>query len=113
MVVDGKIIRHFFIHENKGNIFQCDGCDLTPKIKEFKYHCILFQNIPYYAGGTVPWGNDENGSCRPSTFDHKVEVLGFTTASLVGRFFMSELSTCFGTFRYPINFIILYGLYIL
>uniref|UniRef100_A0A915PYN7 Diacylglycerol kinase n=1 Tax=Setaria digitata TaxID=48799 RepID=A0A915PYN7_9BILA len=61
---------------------ECDGIDLTAKIKEFKYHCILFLNITYYAGGTIPWSNDDEESCRPSSCDGKVEVLGFTTATL-------------------------------
>lgn len=63
--------------------FQCDGVDLTSKIKEFKFHCILFHNITYYAGGTVPWGNDSDEGCRPSNCDGRLEVLGFTTATLV------------------------------
>ena len=27
---------------------QCDGVDLTPKIKELKLHCLLFLNIHRY-----------------------------------------------------------------
>uniref|UniRef100_A0A1I7ZEV0 Diacylglycerol kinase n=1 Tax=Steinernema glaseri TaxID=37863 RepID=A0A1I7ZEV0_9BILA len=62
---------------------ECDGVDLTAKIKEFKFHCILFHNITYYAGGTVPWGSDSSDEfLRPSSCDGKIEVLGFTTATL-------------------------------
>ncbi|CAK5031874.1 unnamed protein product [Meloidogyne enterolobii] len=69
---------------------ECDGVDITPKIREFKFHCILFHNISFYAGGTVPWGQGGDGvqeSCgevfsRPSPCDGKIEVLGFTTATL-------------------------------
>ncbi|VBB26906.1 unnamed protein product [Acanthocheilonema viteae] len=61
---------------------ECDGIDLTSKIKEFKFHCILFLNITYYAGGTVPWSNDDEEKHRSSSCDGKLEVLGFTTATL-------------------------------
>uniref|UniRef100_A0A9J2PLJ3 Diacylglycerol kinase n=1 Tax=Ascaris lumbricoides TaxID=6252 RepID=A0A9J2PLJ3_ASCLU len=61
---------------------ECDGRDYTPTIKEFKFHCILFQNITYYAGGTIPWGSDDDENTRPSSCDGKIEVLGFTTATL-------------------------------
>ncbi|CAJ0586761.1 unnamed protein product, partial [Mesorhabditis spiculigera] len=60
---------------------ECDGVDLTPKLKELKLHCVLFHNISYYAGGTVPWPADDD-SPRPSSCDGKIEVLGFTTATL-------------------------------
>lgn len=59
---------------------ECDGQDVTYKIKEMKLHCILFHNITYYAGGTIPWGDSDP---KPSCCDGKVEVLGFTTATLV------------------------------
>ncbi|NP_001355399.1 Diacylglycerol kinase [Caenorhabditis elegans] len=59
---------------------ECDGVDVTPRIKELKLHCILFHNITYYAGGTIPWG--ESSDNKPSCCDGKVEVLGFTTATL-------------------------------
>jgi diacylglycerol kinase (ATP) len=65
---------------------QCDGQELTAKIREFKFHCILFHNITYYACGTVPWGSDHTSDnmTRPSCCDGLIEVLGFTTATLVG-----------------------------
>uniref|UniRef100_A0A914VPZ8 Diacylglycerol kinase n=1 Tax=Plectus sambesii TaxID=2011161 RepID=A0A914VPZ8_9BILA len=62
---------------------ECDGVDLTNKIKEFKFHCILVHNISYYAGGTQPWPHDmPEAFSKPSCCDGKVEVLGFTTATL-------------------------------
>lgn len=62
---------------------ECDGVDLTPRIKELKLHCILFHNITYYAGGTIPWGSESAGDgAKPSCCDGKIEVLGFTTATL-------------------------------
>ena len=64
-------------------IFQADGVDITSKIREFKFHCVLFHNITFYAGGTVPWGNDHSEEYgKPSSCDGKIEVLGFTTATL-------------------------------
>ncbi|KAJ3612175.1 hypothetical protein NHX12_020452, partial [Muraenolepis orangiensis] len=35
----------------------CDGTDLTSKIQELKFQCIVFLNIPRYCAGTMPWGN--------------------------------------------------------
>ncbi|CAD5215101.1 unnamed protein product [Bursaphelenchus xylophilus] len=62
---------------------ECDGVDITHKIREFKFHCVLFHNISYYAGGTIPWGSDSNEEwLKPSSCDGKIEVLGFTTATL-------------------------------
>ena len=76
-------------------------------MREAKFHCLLFLNIPRYAGGTQPWGShrssgeDEPSSSRlqppggapsvapslvdfspPSINDGRMEVLGFTSASL-------------------------------
>nr|CDJ83755.1 Protein kinase C and Diacylglycerol kinase and Diacylglycerol kinase accessory region domain containing protein [Haemonchus contortus] len=62
---------------------ECDGVDITPRIKELKLHCILFHNITYYAGGTTPWGSEVTAdSVKPSCCDGRIEVLGFTTATL-------------------------------
>ncbi|CAI4223128.1 unnamed protein product [Auanema sp. JU1783] len=61
---------------------ECDGIDMTARIKEMKFHCILFHNISYYAGGTTPWGSDANDAQKQSSCDGKIEVLGFTTATL-------------------------------
>lgn len=63
---------------------ECDDVDITPRIREFKFHCVLFHNITYYAGGTVPWGSDSSDEwLKPSSCDGNIEVLGFTTATLV------------------------------
>lgn len=47
---------------------------------------MLFHNITYYAGGTTPWPTDSNSSTeeyqKPSSCDGKIEVLGFTSATL-------------------------------
>ena len=32
---------------------ECDDVDISSRIREAKFHCILFHNITYYAGGTV------------------------------------------------------------
>uniref|UniRef100_A0A914RK17 Diacylglycerol kinase n=1 Tax=Parascaris equorum TaxID=6256 RepID=A0A914RK17_PAREQ len=62
-------------------IRRCSTVDLkTGSPTEF--HCILFQNITYYAGGTIPWGSDDDENTKPSSCDGKIEVLGFTTATL-------------------------------
>ncbi|KAI6237999.1 Diacylglycerol kinase [Aphelenchoides fujianensis] len=62
---------------------ECDDVDITPKIREFKFHCILVCNIKFYAGGTVPWGSDTSDEyAKPSSCDGKIEVLGFTSATL-------------------------------
>uniref|UniRef100_A0A0N4ZBI1 Diacylglycerol kinase n=1 Tax=Parastrongyloides trichosuri TaxID=131310 RepID=A0A0N4ZBI1_PARTI len=62
---------------------ECDGISLTQRLKDSKFHCVLFHNITYYGGGTTPWGNEETETlARQSCFDGKIEVLGFTTATL-------------------------------
>ncbi|CAK9298133.1 unnamed protein product [Gordionus sp. m RMFG-2023] len=88
---------------------KCDDIDWTEKIREMKFHCILFLNISRYAGGTLPWGSDtstsnfgtgassnvvaerssssissENNALfeRPRSDDGYLEVIGFTAASL-------------------------------
>ncbi|VDM42445.1 unnamed protein product [Toxocara canis] len=70
---------------------ECDNRDYTAMIKVFKFHCILFHNITYYAGGTVPWGNDDDETTRPSSCDGKIEVLGFTTATLASALAWPQL----------------------
>uniref|UniRef100_A0A3Q3EGI3 Diacylglycerol kinase n=1 Tax=Labrus bergylta TaxID=56723 RepID=A0A3Q3EGI3_9LABR len=61
----------------------CDGTDLTPKIQELKFQCIVFLNIPYCAG-TMPWGNTgDHRDFEPQRHDDGcIEVIGFTMASL-------------------------------
>lgn len=61
---------------------QCDGVDITHKIKESKIHCLLFLNIPKYSSGTNPWGSSSQFD-SPRTDDGKLEVIGFSTSQLV------------------------------
>ncbi|XP_057710602.1 diacylglycerol kinase iota isoform X3 [Corythoichthys intestinalis] len=62
----------------------CDGTDLTPKIQELKFQCIVFLNIPRYCAGTMPWGNTgDHRDFEPQRHDDGcIEVIGFTVASL-------------------------------
>ncbi|XP_034942348.1 diacylglycerol kinase zeta isoform X2 [Chelonus insularis] len=60
---------------------ECDGQDLTPKLKEHRVHAIVFLNIPSYGGGTRPWGSISGGK-EPSTEDGLLEVVGLTTYQL-------------------------------
>ncbi|XP_031333831.1 eye-specific diacylglycerol kinase [Photinus pyralis] len=60
---------------------ECDGRDLTPKLKELKVHAIVFLNIASYGGGTRPW-NRAMGTTEPSTEDGLIEVVGLTTYQL-------------------------------
>lgn len=59
---------------------ECDGVEISARVREAKFHCILFHNIKFYAGGTVPWGTDPNADgaweefTRPSCSDGKIEV---------------------------------------
>lgn len=62
---------------------ECDGVDLTQKMKDLKLHCLLFLNIPKYAGGTTPWGHPNViGFETPRHDDGSLEVIGFTYTSL-------------------------------
>ncbi|XP_042638625.1 diacylglycerol kinase iota [Orycteropus afer afer] len=62
----------------------CDGTDLTPKIQELKFQCLVFLNIPRYCAGTMPWGNPgDHHDFEPQRHDDGyIEVIGFTMASL-------------------------------
>uniref|UniRef100_UPI00358EAF57 diacylglycerol kinase zeta-like isoform X2 n=1 Tax=Myxine glutinosa TaxID=7769 RepID=UPI00358EAF57 len=62
----------------------CDGVDLTAKIQESKFLCIVFLNIPRYCAGTMPWGNPgEHHDFEPQRHDDGyIEVIGFTMTSL-------------------------------
>uniref|UniRef100_A0A8C5GNT6 Diacylglycerol kinase n=1 Tax=Gouania willdenowi TaxID=441366 RepID=A0A8C5GNT6_GOUWI len=62
----------------------CDGTDLTQKIQELKFQCIVFLNIPRYCAGTMPWGNTgDHRDFEPQRHDDGcIEVIGFTMASL-------------------------------
>uniref|UniRef100_A0AAZ3RWF9 Diacylglycerol kinase n=1 Tax=Oncorhynchus tshawytscha TaxID=74940 RepID=A0AAZ3RWF9_ONCTS len=62
----------------------CDGADLTAKIQEQKFQCIVFLNIPRYCAGTMPWGNTgDHRDFEPQRHDDGcIEVIGFTMSSL-------------------------------
>ncbi|XP_076249554.1 retinal degeneration A isoform X2 [Calliopsis andreniformis] len=60
---------------------ECDGQDVTAKLKEHRVHAILFLNIASYGGGTHPWGA-ASGTKEPSTNDGLIEVVGLTTYQL-------------------------------
>ncbi|XP_039274914.1 eye-specific diacylglycerol kinase-like, partial [Nilaparvata lugens] len=59
---------------------ECDGKDMTPKLKDHKVHAIVFLNIPSYGGGTHPWNRASGG--EQSTEDGLIEVVGLTTYQL-------------------------------
>ncbi|QQP49663.1 Diacylglycerol kinase [Caligus rogercresseyi] len=58
---------------------ECDGKDITPKLKEHRVHSVLFANIPSFGSGTRPW-NRGNGD--QSIDDGLIEVMGLTTYQL-------------------------------
>ncbi|KAK0162875.1 hypothetical protein PV327_006615 [Microctonus hyperodae] len=60
---------------------ECDGQDLTSKLREHRVHAIVFLNIPSYGGGTHPWAAT-SGWKEPSTEDGLLEVVGLTTYQL-------------------------------
>ncbi|XP_047369825.1 eye-specific diacylglycerol kinase isoform X2 [Vespa velutina] len=60
---------------------ECDGQDLTPKLKEHRVHAIVFLNIASYGGGTHPWCAGSTTK-EPSTEDGLIEVVGLTTYQL-------------------------------
>lgn len=59
---------------------ECDGKDLTTKLKDHRVHAIVFLNIPSYGGGTHPW-NRASG-IEQATDDGLIEVVGLTTYQL-------------------------------
>ncbi|XP_074039170.1 retinal degeneration A isoform X2 [Leptinotarsa decemlineata] len=60
---------------------ECDGQNITQKLKELRVHAIVFLNISSYGGGTRPW-NRSLGGIEPSTEDGLIEVVGLTTYQL-------------------------------
>ncbi|XP_031636667.1 eye-specific diacylglycerol kinase isoform X3 [Contarinia nasturtii] len=58
---------------------ECDGKDITPKLKEHRVHAIVFLNIPSYGGGTHPWASSGG---KQATDDGLIEVVGLTTYQL-------------------------------
>lgn len=59
---------------------ECDGKDLTQRIKDLKVHAILFLNIPSYGGGTRPWNKSAGNN---ATDDGLIEVIGLTIMQIV------------------------------
>ncbi|KMQ94692.1 eye-specific diacylglycerol kinase [Lasius niger] len=53
---------------------ECDGQDMTPKLKEHRVHAILFLNIASYGGGTHPW-SASSGTREPAMDDGLIEVV--------------------------------------
>lgn len=58
---------------------ECDGKDITPKLKEHRVHAIVLLNIPSYGGGTRPWASSGG---KQATDDGLIEVVGLTTYQL-------------------------------
>ena len=58
---------------------ECDGKDITPKLKQHKVHSVLFLNISCFGSGTRPW-NTSSGAQRLD--DGLIEVIGLTTYQL-------------------------------
>ena len=52
---------------------ECDGQDITSKLKEAKVHSVLFANIPSFGSGTRPW-DPSKGEQRMD--DGMIEVSG-------------------------------------
>ncbi|XP_015793750.1 eye-specific diacylglycerol kinase isoform X1 [Tetranychus urticae] len=61
---------------------ECDGVDLTQRLRDLKVHSLLFLNIPCYGGGTRPWGSASPSFELPRTDDGLIEVIGLTTYQL-------------------------------
>ncbi|XP_070538352.1 diacylglycerol kinase zeta-like isoform X4 [Ptychodera flava] len=65
---------------------ECDGVDMTQKVKDLKLHCLLFLNIPKYSAGTTPWGNPSTASYPQFEAqrhdDGFLEVIGFTPSQI-------------------------------
>ena len=55
---------------------ECDGVDITPKLRQHKVHSVLFLNVPSFGSGTRPW-NSAAGAQRLD--DGLIEVIGLTT----------------------------------
>ena len=68
---------------------ECDGKDMTSKLKEMKIHSLLFLNVPCFGSGTRPW-NRAHGVQKLD--DGLIEVIGLTTYQLpllqAGRVFI-------------------------
>lgn len=58
---------------------ECDGKDITSKLKDARVHSVLFANIPSFGSGTHPWDRSK-GDQRMD--DGLIEVIGLTTYQL-------------------------------
>merc|ERR1712223_28480 len=58
---------------------ECDGQDITSKLKEHRVHSVLFANIPSFGSGTHPWNR---ASGEQLMDDGMIEVIGLTTYQL-------------------------------
>ena len=36
---------------------ECDGVDITPRLRQHKVHSVLFLNVPCFGSGTRPWSS--------------------------------------------------------
>ncbi|KAL5106518.1 hypothetical protein TcWFU_000434 [Taenia crassiceps] len=61
---------------------ECDGVDMSDRLKELRPHVLLFLNIPKYSAGTDPWGHSSDPDQQQRIDDKKLEVIGLTTATL-------------------------------
>ena len=52
---------------------ECDGQDITSKLKEHRVHSVLFANIPSFGSGTHPWNR---ASGEQLMDDGMIEVIG-------------------------------------
>ena len=52
---------------------ECDGVDITPKLRQLKVHSVLFLNISCFGSGTRPWDTSK-GSQKLD--DGLIEVVG-------------------------------------
>jgi len=65
-------------------LFQCDGIDISQKIRNLKPVCVLFLNIPKYSSGMTPWGHPTGNEFQVQSYEDKlIEVLAFTINQLV------------------------------
>ena len=58
---------------------ECDGVDVTPRLRQLKVHSVLFLNISCFGSGTRPWDSSK-GSQKLD--DGLIEVVGLTTYQL-------------------------------
>ena len=59
---------------------ECDGEDITPKLKEHRVHSVLFANIPSFSSGKSD--NYLTSTILNSLLDNSI-ILGLIRASLV------------------------------